>query len=72
MAQTKTPPPAKRSVKLTAEERKALKKHFANFGTKTEAAEALNVERVTADRVLLLGSGHSKTIKTIRKSLKLS
>jgi uncharacterized membrane protein len=59
----------RRSEPLTQDEFNSLKKFITEFPTVVDAAIFFGVKRQTLERVLLVGSGSSKTIKAIRKRL---
>jgi len=59
----------RKSVVLTGDEWKALKKFRASFTTSLDCAEVVGIDRNPLDRVLALGRGAEKTIFQIRKTL---
>lgn len=60
----------RRSVKLTPDERKELRKWVSKFDTKTDALEQLGLRNMgTLDRVLNIGSGSPETIETIKSKI---
>jgi predicted DNA-binding protein (UPF0251 family) len=59
----------KKSVLLTQDEHKALKKYYKTFHTDTDFSDEMNVGRSTLMRVLIIGSGSELTIKKIREKL---
>lgn len=56
----------RRSVKLTTEEMRQLRKYLHQFPTKIDAALALGISRPTLDLVIIRGSGNSETVNKIR------
>ena len=70
MINIQTPINSKRkSIRLTKEQEKALKKYVAGFNKVVEAAEAINIHRNVLDLVLIKGSGSPETIVKILKAL---
>lgn len=63
-------PRKRKSEKLSSEERKQFNKYVESFDVKTDCAEALNISRVTLDRMMFKGSGRPETIAIIREALK--
>lgn len=61
----------KKSVPLTQDELKSLKKLHKTFHTDTDFAEGMEVGRTTLLRVLVIGSGSEATIEKIREKLKV-
>jgi len=61
----------RKSVKMTPEEMKALKKYVKSFDTKIDAFEAIGITKPTLDIVLVRGTGAQKTIDKIREALNL-
>jgi predicted DNA-binding protein (UPF0251 family) len=59
----------RKSVKLTPEELKALKKYRRSYSTTVECALTIGIDRMVLDRVLLVGSGSEDTIKKINETL---
>lgn len=59
----------RKSVALTSDERKELKKFIKAFDTLTEAAESLGISRQRLDRLQLVGSGSPESITIIREKL---
>ena len=60
---------AKRSEKMSKQERSMFSKRVFSFDTKIDAAEYFGFSTVTLDAVLLKGSGRPNTIKMIREKL---
>jgi hypothetical protein len=59
----------RKSVKMTPEEVKALRKYVKTFDTKLDAFEAIGITKPTLDIVLIRGTGAPKTIAKIREAL---
>lgn len=59
----------RRSVRLTKDERRALRKYLRSFDRKVYAAEAIGISRPTLDLVLIRGTGNSDTVGLIREKL---
>lgn len=57
------------SVKLTAEQKKQLKKFRTRFTSTMQCAKALKLDRGTFRRILIVGSGSAKNIKKITSKL---
>lgn len=64
-----TPETKRRSVRLTRDEHLALKRYQKKFNTQIECAEAIGINRVVLNGVLLKGSGSPETIGKIRAIL---
>jgi hypothetical protein len=62
----------RRSVKLTPEEVRLLKKYVHQFPAKLDAAESIGISRPTLDLVIIRGTGNSLTIDKIRKILTMA
>ena len=67
MIQTKTR--VRKSEKLTPDQHKAFKKWVARQLTKVDAAELLDIQRPTLERILIVGSGKPATIEKVLKQL---
>jgi hypothetical protein len=59
----------RRSELMDKELKSAFKKYVAGFPTKTDAAIALGVSRVTLNGLISRGSGKPETIQAIREKL---
>lgn len=59
----------RRSEKLTKEEHKSLALYVKTFPTLFDAALVIGISRQVLDRVLLIGSGSSETVKAIREKI---
>lgn len=59
----------RRSVKLTPDEKKALRKFITNQPTKEIAAQVIGIAPNTLDRILLAGSGAYESIEKIRNKV---
>jgi len=59
----------KKSVLLSPDEMKKLKKYRKPFHTDVDFAADMGIGRATILRVLLLGSGSEATIKKVREKL---
>lgn len=59
----------RKSEKLTAEERKALKQYRKGFDTEVDCAVEIGIDRLVLNRVMLVGSGSPDTIEKIRKAI---
>jgi len=59
----------KRSIKLSQEELKSLKKYCKKFDTEVNQALAIGIDRNELARVKLVGSGNENTITKIRETL---
>lgn len=59
----------KKSVPLTTEELKTLKKFHKDFHTDTDFAEAVDVPRITLLRIIHFGTGSENYINKIRQFL---
>ena len=57
----------RKSIRLSPDEFKALKRYRKAFATEVECAEAIGISRVVLNRVLLLGSGSPDTIRRIKE-----
>lgn len=66
---TYTTTSSRKSEKLTAEERKALKQYRKGFDTEVDCAVSIGVDRLVLNRVLLIGSASPATIEKIRTAL---
>lgn len=60
---------SRKSEKLNAEERKALKAYRKGFDTEVDCAVAIGIDRLVLNRVLLIGSASPATIEKIRTTL---
>ena len=60
----------KRSIKLSKDERKALKNFCKNYETEVDSALAIGIDRNVLARVKQVGSGSENTITKIRETLK--
>lgn len=60
---------SRKSERLTAEERKALKAFRKTFNTEVDCAVAIGIDRLVLNRVLLIGSASPATITKIRAAL---
>jgi hypothetical protein len=60
---------SRKSEKLTAEERKALKQYRKGFDTEVECAVSIGIDRLVLNRVLLIGSASPGTVEKIRAAL---
>lgn len=60
---------SRKSEKLTAEERKALKQYRKGFDTEVDCAVSIGIDRLVLNRVLLIGSASPVTIEKIRVAL---
>lgn len=60
---------SRKSEKLTAEERKALKQYRKGFDTEVECAVSIGIDRLVLNRVLLIGSASPGTVEKIRAVL---
>lgn len=70
MINIQTPSNSKRkSLRLTKDEEKALKKYVSGFNKVVEAAEEIGIHRNVLDLVLIKGSGSPETIGKIREKL---
>jgi hypothetical protein len=67
MNNTITPP--KRSIKLSQDEKKALKNYCKTFQTEVDCALAIGIDRNVLARVRMIGSGSENTITKIRETL---
>lgn len=56
----------RKSVALTRDEHKELKRYITTFNTLVEAAESIGVSRQVLDRIQLVGSGSPDNILLIR------
>lgn len=61
--------PPKRSIKLSQDEKKALKNFCKSFQTEVDCALAIGIDRNVLARVRMIGSGSEVTISRIRESL---
>jgi hypothetical protein len=59
----------RKSVRLTSDEMKSLKKYRQRFHTEIDCAEEIGISRVVLNRVLLIGSGSQETIEKIRSAI---
>ena len=59
----------RKSVALTKDEWKGLKKYRSGFITSIECAAAIGIERGPLDRILLIGTGSEASINVIRRML---
>jgi hypothetical protein len=62
--------PPKRSIKLSQDEKKALKLFCKNFSTEVDCALSIGIDRNVLARVRQVGSGSENTITKIRETLK--
>lgn len=62
-------PKVRKSVRLTTDELKALKKYRKGFASETECADALGISRQVLNRILIVGSGAEDSIKIIREAI---
>jgi hypothetical protein len=60
---------SRKSEKLTAEERKALKQYRKGFDTEVDCAVSIGIDRLVLNRVLLIGSASPATVEKIRAVL---
>lgn len=60
---------SRKSEKLTAEERKALKQYRKEFDTEVDCAVSIGIDRLVLNRVLLIGSASPATVEKIRAVL---
>lgn len=60
---------SRKSEKLTAEERKALKQYRKGYDTEVECAVSIGIDRLVLNRVLLIGSASPATVGKIRAVL---
>lgn len=60
---------SRKSEKLTAEEKKALKQYRKGFDTEVDCAVSIGIDRLVLNRVLLIGSASPATIEKIRVAL---
>jgi len=60
---------SKKSEKLTAEEKKALKQYRKGFDTEVDCAVTIGIDRLVLNRVLLTGSASPATVEKIRTAL---
>lgn len=60
---------SRKSEKLTADERKALKQYRKGFDTEVECAVSIGIDRLVLNRVLLIGSASPATVGKIRSVL---
>lgn len=59
----------RKSEKLTAEERKALKQYRKGFDTEVDCAISIGIDRLVLNRVLLIGSASPATVEKIRTAI---
>lgn len=59
----------RRSEKLTKQEQVTLSRYVKTFPTVLDAALVIGISRQVLERVLLIGSGSSETVKCIREKL---
>ena len=69
IAKMETMTRTRKSVKLTQDEFKALKKFRKGFDTGVDCAIEIGIDRVVLDRVLTVGSGSEETVGKIRETL---
>jgi len=69
MAPTALMTAKRKSVRLSPEVFKALKRYRKAFTTEVECAETIRIKRETLNRVLLIGSGSPETIGKIEEAL---
>lgn len=60
---------SRKSERLNAEERKALKQYRKGFDTEVDCAVAIGIDRLVLNRVLLIGSASPATVEKIRAAL---
>jgi hypothetical protein len=60
---------SKKSEKLTAEERKALRQYRKEYDTEVDCAVSIGIDRLVLNRVLLIGSASPATVEKIRTAL---
>lgn len=60
---------SRKSEKLTAEEKKALKQYRKGYDTEVECAVSIGIDRLVLNRVLLIGSASPATVEKIRAAL---
>lgn len=61
--------PSKRSIKLSQDEKKALRDFCYTFSTEVDCALAIGIDRNVLARVRQVGSGSENTITKIREAL---
>lgn len=61
--------PPKRSIRLSKDEKKALKDFCKTFQTEVDCALAIGIDRNVLARVKQVGSGSENTITRIRETL---
>ena len=61
--------PPKRSIKLSQDEKRALRNFYKSFTTEVECALAIGIDRNVLFRVRKIGSGSENTITKIRETL---
>ena len=61
--------PPKRSIKLSQDEKKKLKKYCKTFQTEVDCALVIGIDRNVLARVRMIGSGSEITITRIRETL---
>lgn len=59
----------RKSIRLSPEEWKALKRYRKEFESELDCAKAMGIERSTLNRTILLGSASEPTIKALREIL---
>jgi len=60
---------SRKSEKLTAEEKKALKQYRKGYDTEVDCAVSIGIDRLVLNRVLLIGSASPATVEKIRTAL---
>lgn len=60
---------SRKSEKLTADERKALKQYRKRFDTEVDCAVSIGIDRLVLNRVMLIGSASPATIEKIRTAI---
>jgi len=58
-----------KSVPLTKDELKALKRYRKGFETEVDCAVSIGIDRLVLNRVMLVGSGSPDTIEKIKATL---
>lgn len=59
----------RKSVRLSKDERKALKDFRDSYATAVECADAIGISYQVLERVLLVGSGSPDTINKVRAAI---
>lgn len=60
---------SRKSEKLSADEKKALKHYRKGFNTEVDCAVAIGIDRLVLNRVMLIGSASPATVAKIRAAL---